>query len=389
MQKLNVFEAVRNGEQIRNRMLDMPYGDPFSGAPYGERLKSKGLGMIIGVVASVATMGAAMPLLAGTTMASQLAGGAMMAGGVLNGVGTVTGNKKLTKIGGVLSLAGGLGGAAVSGTFGSGIADAAKGMGGGSSAIQSMSGSFMDSVNSLGLGNIYNPETVAAAKGAGQSTATLSPAGAEAVGGVGGAEVSPVTDTAGAVEARPLYGADAPLGGKAPELQIAGTDQSSGIINKQVADTGGGIKGGVQTNLKTQAGSDVASASTPAQANKSGGILSFAKDNAELLKLGAGVVQGFTAPNTQPQIDALTAKYEGDSNLLKTQNEILQYQQANMGKQVAMISADAPDADAQVKVAKAKGLPFAFIQPIGTGYNPPRASNTPPVRPSTYNKATV
>ena len=93
------------------RGMDAPIGDPYSGPAFEEKLKSKGLGMVIGVVASVMTMGAAMPMLASGVLASQIAGGAMMAGGVLTGVGTITGNKKLTKIGGVLSLAGGIGGA--------------------------------------------------------------------------------------------------------------------------------------------------------------------------------------------------------------------------------------------------------------------------------------
>jgi hypothetical protein len=50
---------------------------------------------------------------AATTLAGSIAAGAMMVGGALTIVGTVTSNAKLAKIGGVLSLAGGLGTLAV------------------------------------------------------------------------------------------------------------------------------------------------------------------------------------------------------------------------------------------------------------------------------------
>lgn len=85
-------------------------GDPFGGPASGSREKSKGLGMVIGVVASVMTAGAgfmAFSAAQGMTLGN-LAAGAMMTGGVMSGVGTVTGNTKLAKMGGYLSLAGGL-----------------------------------------------------------------------------------------------------------------------------------------------------------------------------------------------------------------------------------------------------------------------------------------
>lgn len=118
---MHTFEQRNAMIAYRRTFDDMPVGDPMSGAAYGEYLKSKGVGMVIGVVAAVAavwTGGASLGLWAGasgatavtaTTLGAQLAAGAMMAGGVMSGVGIVTGNKNLTKIGGVLSLAGGLG----------------------------------------------------------------------------------------------------------------------------------------------------------------------------------------------------------------------------------------------------------------------------------------
>lgn len=118
---MHTFEQRNAMIAYRRTFADMPVGDPMSGAAYGEYLKSKGVGMVIGVVAAVAAVwsgGASLGWWVGasgttavtaTTLGGQLAAGAMMAGGVMSGVGIVTGNKNLTKIGGVLSLAGGLG----------------------------------------------------------------------------------------------------------------------------------------------------------------------------------------------------------------------------------------------------------------------------------------
>lgn len=57
---------------------------------------------------AVALAGAAFSVSAGLTAGGVL-GGMMVAGGAMTALGTVTGNKKLAKIGGVLSLAGGVG----------------------------------------------------------------------------------------------------------------------------------------------------------------------------------------------------------------------------------------------------------------------------------------
>lgn len=117
-------------------------GMPKQGAPYGEYRKSKGLGMALGIVASVVTMGAAAPMLASTVLATQIAGGAMFAGGVLSGIGAITGNTKLSKIGAVMSIAGGLGGMVSNSLSASSVAAEAAGeAGSGSAAAASESGS--------------------------------------------------------------------------------------------------------------------------------------------------------------------------------------------------------------------------------------------------------
>ena len=110
MRQISALEIGYQHAQINARIHDMPIGDAFKGPAYGEYEKSKALGMVLGVVSSVFTMGAALPMLASTALATQIAGGVMLAGGVMTGVGAVTGNKKLMKTGGILSLAGGIGG---------------------------------------------------------------------------------------------------------------------------------------------------------------------------------------------------------------------------------------------------------------------------------------
>jgi hypothetical protein len=103
---------------------EIPTGDPFGGAAYGEKNKKavksvvkvvkKVAPIALGIAAAMATGGAAFAafgaLSAGTgTLAAALTAGVAFAGSALSVVGTVTGNEKLTKIGSVLGLAGGVG----------------------------------------------------------------------------------------------------------------------------------------------------------------------------------------------------------------------------------------------------------------------------------------
>jgi len=366
MQELTVFETECRVREVKSLMNDMPYGDPFSGTPYGQYHKSKGLGMVLGVVAAVVTMGAAMPLLASTVLATQIAGGVMMAGGVLSGVGALTQNKKLSKIGGVLSLAGGIGAFASGATGGLGLG----GEGSGSTAVQNMAGKMMESVNSLGI-NVFDPKLASAATNAGtaepvagqladvsvaQATpvAESTPVTPLASGDTGGGIIQNATNTAGGADVTsggtlniaeaPSYSAGAkPLGANAgPEI-----GWNSGQADPNALKSATGSTGIIDTGLK------------------------FIKDNPELTKIGMSALTEFgksaMAPDESEKIAALTATYENQANLLKTQNDILQYQAGNMQKQVAMISSNDPDLDAKVKAAAAQGIPVAFIPEIGAG----------------------
>ena len=73
----------------------------------------------IGLIAAVGSVGAGMAAVGGTMagfaaagLGTQLVAGAMIAGGVMTGLGVLTGSKKLQKWGGILGLAGGIAGLA-------------------------------------------------------------------------------------------------------------------------------------------------------------------------------------------------------------------------------------------------------------------------------------
>ncbi len=389
MQSTNTFELARYGADLQRRMHDMPIGDPLAGAPYGEYLKSKGLGMVIGIVASVVTMGAAMPLMAaGMSLASQIAGGVMMAGGVLSGVGAVTGNKKLSKIGGIMSLAGGLGGLAI-GVTGGASGAVGQSLGKGSDALASMSSSFMDSAKSVSGGLLYSNQGANAAKGAGE-IAVDAPADAAGTinpdnisNGPPAASAAPTPDptiklpeaanpngtltldsTQTAVDQSTQLGAAGPTGvpleGTAVQpvtvppapgdgLKFSANDPNAGVINKELT------KGGGDSLLK--------------DTNK------FLGDNKELLKTGAnalemGVKYGMGGDASDAQMaEALNrAKvYDAQATLLGTQNAQAQFQLANQNKKSVMLSANDPELDKKLAAAKAAGAAIGIIPTFGGG----------------------
>ena len=390
MQMTTTFDEARYGSEMKVRLHDMAVmGDPMSGPAFGQFEKGKGLGMIIGVVASVVTMGAALPMLAGAVLATQIAGGIMFAGGALSGIGAITGNKKLQKIGGIMSLAGGVGAIASNAANAAG-AGGAFASGSGSTAVQNMAGTMMESVNSVGgavgFGDIYDKSAVGAATTAGKNLA--------APGGIDPANISnlPPADATAAAPG-PLDPAQTTLTGgdgnglinkslttDAPTMTLGGVDEA---IKATTAVPGGdaaitavpgadSVTSQVAANNWQPAGSTKTGGGILNNASKSDGTLGgWAKDNAELLKVGMSALEKGAAaamsPDQQVMLDAAAAKYGAEASVLKTQQEILAYQQSNMSKQVAMISADDPDLDNKVKNAAANKVPVVFIPAIGAG----------------------
>lgn len=84
------------------------------------------IGAAASVSAGMAAVGGTMAGFLGAGLGTQLIAGAMIAGGVMSGVGVLTGNKKLQKWGGILSVAGGVAGLA-SGAWASTASSVAEG----------------------------------------------------------------------------------------------------------------------------------------------------------------------------------------------------------------------------------------------------------------------
>lgn len=350
--------------------------DPIPMRHAGELRKSEGIGMVLGVVSAVATMGASLPLLGATSLATQVMGGVMMAGGVLTGVGAISGNKKLMKIGGILSLAGGLGGM-VSNALGASGTGGIFAPGSGSEAISKMAGGFMDSVNSvtkgIGIGNIYDPGRVSdAMSGAGYLKGDQTAGLIERAGASSDAAINDTSATAG--------GTDAPPAPKAP-----GAGNATG--NLSLADGPSTTTGASTTSVP---------GSTPA---KTGNWFS---DNKELVKMGVDTLGGFAksafGPDESAELDAKVDLYKAQANKFNSATDVEQYKLANAKKQVVMISANDPQIDAKIQAAAAAGHEVAFIPATGpVTVNPSQTmfakaqqmNPQQPVRQPTYATPTV
>lgn len=88
--------------QTRAMSWDHPIGDPFGGPAYGERRDP------VSAVVAVSSMGATYAA-AGSLAAMSLTQGLVFAGGALSLAGNLTGNKKLSKLGSLVGIAGGVG----------------------------------------------------------------------------------------------------------------------------------------------------------------------------------------------------------------------------------------------------------------------------------------
>ncbi len=138
------------------------------------------------VSAGMAAVGGTMAGFAAAGLGTQLIAGAMIAGGVMTGLGVITGNKKLMKWGGVLSLAGGIGGLA-SGAWSSTASSVAEGAAresfraaelGAQSATDAMGGvvgGIGDAAGGLAQANMGITDIGVGAAGAGTGSVPMTP----------------------------------------------------------------------------------------------------------------------------------------------------------------------------------------------------------------------
>jgi hypothetical protein len=253
-----------------------------------------------------------MPMI-GTGLLNSLAGGAMVAGGVLSGVGAVTGNKKLSKIGGVLSLAGGIGGMANNlMTPGNSLT---QGMDGASKMFDSLSSNVSESWSKITGGGLGDGL---------KATSTIGlDSGTNAVGIAQGAEGVGMT-TPG------LNLADNPL-----TKNIAGTPVDTGAtlnVSSRLGGSGGvgtaGISAG--SGVATPGINPITATGTASQiaGGAQKGILGQAWDMANT-NVGGKLIEGVAKGYSTPKDDAETQALLSTATLRDFQLELVRQQQNN------------------------------------------------------------
>lgn len=229
----------------------------------------------VAIVAAVGTVSA------GAAMGGVL-GGIMMAGGVMTGLGAVTGNKNLQRIGMVASLGAGIGSAlglagAANSAWNSAVGAAADGAG---SALGVTGNSFLATGGSMeAIGNAVGYNSGATA----------------GLGATQGGTPTPDSTALGGPSAPGAMRTNVPSGTEASTLPAAG-DQGL-ISGSQTA--GGGLNGaGSDFGRGTYAAGDVSTESLVRNAQGKGGFIDSAmgflrnKDNAEIIKAGTSLIGG-------------------------------------------------------------------------------------------------
>ena len=264
--------------------IEHPIGDPFGGAAYGEFEKG-GIGQIFKSVLPIVA-GAAMIIGSGGLMTPMVIGGAMIAGGAMSGIGAITGNQTLSKIGGITSAVAGIAGLGysaysnwdtISNFFSEGVqsAETLSGAASGAEAVTNAGGGteyamfggdtapIAESVGS----NLANTQTAAAYQGGGYNADQFA---GELQNQINQVANAPVNMQTGNMYAGPITGtidtsaganaiANTSVGGGSG-LSIPGS-QSSGLT---LGGSSGGLSAPTGSSLLTGATPEIASAGTGA-----------------------------------------------------------------------------------------------------------------------------
>jgi len=297
----------------RRLSIDMPIGDPRGGAAYGE----KNMPVVVVALAAGSFAAGAAAIATATTLFATVAAGALMVGSALTIVGTVTGNQKLTKIGGYISLAGGVAslanGLAGAGAAGAGaenvapvLSDTAADVTGtaltdaaGSVAADSVTGLAGDAANStLSSGLMDAASATTAAPGASLTSGVTDAATAAAEAGAQTAGTEAVTQAASTpfvtTDASPF----APSG--ASNAFTAPSSNSNGLL------------GGIEQFDHTSSFVPTEQGGIQGYFDKAG---SWIKNNKELAQIGANAVGGL-AKGLVP-----SAQEKAQTDLLRQQAE--------------------------------------------------------------------
>lgn len=348
---MHTFEQAQAMRYYRQRFSEMPVGDAMSGAAYGEYLKSKAVGAIIGVVAAVAavwtggaTLAAYAAGTAGVSTAAAISAGAMVAGGVMSGVGAVTGNKKLMKVGGVLSLAGGLGAMAFGTSSSAGLLSSTEG------ATAAPVGGEIAGSSTNNQAQLFNTMGESA-------TATQAPAAS----GMADASLQ-VASEAPAISNAPGGLADQ-FSGAAQNSSTAGNIVDESVANAAMdaaakVPTPPPVSGGGGGGLLNQAGDAIT------------GVGKFAKDNKELIEIGGKMMMGAMDPENEltgakealykAQTTATEATARNTDTVTEAQKQKMateEQQRKNANTQILMLDPRDPQYAQKKAEATAKGIP--------------------------------
>lgn len=291
--------------------------------------------MPVAVVAAAAASFASAAAVIGTaTGLAAIAAGATMVGSALTIVGVVTGNQKLTKIGGIIGLAGlattAVSSLANSATSAAGTAAAEAGAGAGAAAAGDVAAAAGEAAGGAVTGAVDLSGTIAtpldaaasAAPAAAQPTSLMSAAqGATGATDLSGTIATPGGQAAASASDLTKITADAPFKADAASaFKAAAPDQLSAfnpnnVIDKAILDPNTGMPGLMGTAQAVSPTDIVARALGP---NGEPGFLTKAgqwiKENKELAKMGADFAGGLF-PSQKDQ--ALTDYYKTQSDAAK------------------------------------------------------------------------
>ncbi len=186
-------------------------------------------GAAASVAGGMAAVGGTMAGFMAAGIGTQLVAGAMIGGGVLSGIGAITGNKKLQKWGGILSIAGGIGGLA-SGAWSTVANEAASaGFGGAEYGMAEAAAGATGSGGMLNAASLGTTDLGIGAASAGQ-------------GGVMQAPMTPgINGAAPAIAPPPTMTAPAGVGGQASAV---------GQTVSKVADAGSSMLSSIGDKVK-------------------------------------------------------------------------------------------------------------------------------------------
>jgi hypothetical protein len=214
-----------------NRLMsvDMPFANPKQGSPFGDKNGP-----------AIALVGAFSAISAGAALGGFL-GGVMIVGGIMSGLGAITGNKTLSMIGGVMSLAGGIGSGFTSATTGEFMNPFAEGA------------SFSDTVMGQGFAKVkgfFTPESI----GTSDAVQALNIDGSAVTEGAFG--VNPDTLGTGAVETGSAFGVNpdtlANTANAVPKPSGGGLLSQFGGGGKDLLNLVSGAAGGYMENEKLE-----------------------------------------------------------------------------------------------------------------------------------------